>query len=265
MAFPVMGQSVPVMATAGLTIDPHVKLLDDRVVRRAKARGLDGLVYAPHFTRLSTIRARARRYTGDDFLVIPGREVFTGRWRNRKHVLGIGLSDPIPDFISLEGAMAAFRRQEAAVLVPHPAFMTVSLDAGDLDRYRETIHSIETYNPKVLPPHTRRARALRDRYGLPEFASSYAHIHGTVGEVWTRFPDIEPTEAAVIDAILEGAPRETGRLDGVAHRTRCLAEFAHLFVENTWQKLDRVVLSGTEPTHPDHPAYDGRFDGVASY
>lgn len=265
MAFPSMDQSSPVMAAAGLTIDPHVKILDDRVVRRAKARGLDGLIYAPHFTRLPAIRERARRYTDEDLLVVPGREVFTGGWWNRKHVLGIGLGEPIPDFISLEGAMAAFRRQGAAVLVPHPDFMTVSLDVEDIDRYADEIHAIETYNPKTLGPHTRRARALQDRFDLPAFASSYAHLPGTVGEVWTRFPDVEPSETAIVDAFLDGAPRETGHLEGLAHRTRCLGEFAHLFVENTWQKFDRVVLSGTEPTHPEHPAYGGEFDAVASY
>jgi predicted metal-dependent phosphoesterase TrpH len=44
-----------------LRIDPHVKVLDDRVVRRAKARGIDAVVYAPHFTRLPEIRDRAAR------------------------------------------------------------------------------------------------------------------------------------------------------------------------------------------------------------
>lgn len=253
------------MGTAGLTVDLHVKLLDERVVRRAKARGLDALVYAPHFTRLPTIRERAARFSDDELLVLPGREVFTGDWRNRKHVLGIGLAEPIPDFISLEGTMAALREQCAAVLVPHPDFMTVSLNEADLARYADDVHAIETYNPKHLPRHNRRARQLRDRFDRPPFASSYAHLHGSVGEVWTRFPDLERSEAAIVEAVREGRPRETGRRRGVAHRTRCLGEFAHLVVENSWQKFDRVVLSGTEPTHPRHPAYEGRFDAVASY
>jgi len=38
-----------------------------------------------------------------------------------------------------------------------------------------------------------------------------------------------------------------------------------LFYENAWRKTDRVLLSGTEPTHPRHIAYDGRFDDVAVY
>jgi hypothetical protein len=52
---------------------------------------------------------------------------------------------------------------------------------------------------------------------------------------------------------------------GIGHRLRGAAEFAHLGYENSWEKLDRLFLSGTEPTHPRNIAYDGRFDGVAVY
>ncbi|MFW6320736.1 MAG: PHP domain-containing protein, partial [Halohasta sp.] len=55
----------------------HTKILTDAVVDRAKRRGLDVLVYAPHFTRLPEIRRRAARYSDDDLLVVPAREIFT--------------------------------------------------------------------------------------------------------------------------------------------------------------------------------------------
>jgi hypothetical protein len=65
-----------------------VKLLDERVVERAREAGLDVLVYAPHFTRLADVRERAKRFSTDEVTVVPGREVFTGsdrptarRWR----------------------------------------------------------------------------------------------------------------------------------------------------------------------------------------
>ena len=92
-------------------VDPHVKVLDADVAARAKARGIDVLVYAPHFTRLPTIRERAEAFTDDDLLVVPAREVFTGPWQERRHVLALGLDDPVPDFITLDGAFAAFDAQ----------------------------------------------------------------------------------------------------------------------------------------------------------
>jgi predicted metal-dependent phosphoesterase TrpH len=246
-------------------VDFHVKVLDETVAQRAKDRGLDALVYAPHFTRLPDIRARAERFSDDELLVVPAREVFTGDWRNRKHVLAVGLDEPVPDFISLEGAMAEFERQGAAVLAPHPEFATVSLEAHDLRAHGNQIDAIEVYNPKHWAHHNERARELAREFDIPVFGSSYAHLPKTVGEVWTAFDESFDTEAELVEALKSGVDRRVYHRDGFGHRARCLAEFGHLFYENTWEKVDRLFLSGTEPTHPDHIAYDGQFDGVSVY
>lgn len=246
-------------------VDTHVKLLDERVVERATARGLDVLVYAPHFERLPAIRERAARFSSDDLLVVPAREVFTGSWRHRKHVLALGLDEPVPDFITLDAAMAEFARQDAAVLVPHPEFATVSLDEADLRRFRDRIHAVETYNPKHRPRHNHRAREIAETLDLPPFTSSYAHRRPTVGEAWTTFERPIHSEADLVTALRSGAPRRVERRDGLRHRLRCRIEFAHLAWENTWPKAKRVLRSGIEPTHPHHPAYDGRFDDAAVY
>jgi predicted metal-dependent phosphoesterase TrpH len=249
----------------GTLVDPHVKVLNERVVDRAKARGLDVLVYAPHFTRLPDIRARAARFSDDDLLVVPAREVFTGTWRNRQHVLGVGLSEPVPDFISLPGALAAFERQDAAVLVPHPEFLNVSLDRAAITRHADAIHAVETHNFKTLPRGNRRARELVQETGLPAFGSSYAHLAGSVGEVWTAFEREIGSESDLVAALRTGAPRRVLRRDTLNHTLQGIAEFAHLGYENSWGKIDRLFLSGTEPTHPGHVAYEGRFDDVREY
>ncbi len=249
----------------GTLVDPHVKVLNERVVDRAKARGLDALVYAPHFTRLPDIRARAARFSDDDLLVVPAREVFTGTWRNRQHVLGVGLSEPVPDFISLPGALAAFERQDAAVLVPHPEFLNVSLDRAAITRHADAIHAVETHNFKTLPRGNRRARELVQETGLPGFGSSYAHLAGSVGEVWTAFEREIDSESDLVAALRTGAPRRVLRRDTLGHTLQGIAEFTHLGYENSWGKIDRLFLSGTEPTHPSHVAYEGRFDDVREY
>jgi len=193
----------------------HVKVLDERVVRRAKARGLDALVYAPHFTPLPEIERRAAFYTDSDLLIVPGREVFTGDWRDRKHLLAVGLSRPVPDFVTLEGALLEFRDQNAATLVPHPEFLTVSLDAADVERYCSLIDGVEIYNPKLWPHHGTRAATIAERASLPAFASSYAHLRSTVGEAWTAFDpaDVEPDAEALAtrgSSARSMAPRSPG-------------------------------------------------------
>lgn len=250
---------------AAFRVDLHVKILDESVVRRAKARGLDALVYAPHFTHLSTIRERAARFSDDDLLVVPGRECFTGGWRDRQHVLAVDPDEPVPDFLTLEATMAELADQDAAVLVPHPEFLTVSMDRESVEAYRDVVDAVEVYNPKHLPRHNRRASQLRRAVGLPGFASSYAHLHPTVGEVWVEFEEAMSTPGGVADALRSGAAMRLRRRSGPGHALRCRAEFAHLGWENTWTKFERVVLGGQEPTHPHHPAYGGRFDDCSVY
>jgi len=257
--------SVGVSESAGTRVDMHVKVLDERVATRAKARGIDVLVYAPHFVRLPDVRETAARFSDDDLLVVPAREVFTGPFRDRRHVLAVGLSDPVPDFVTLEGAMAEFERQDAAVLAPHPTFATVSLGLEEVLDYRDVVDAVETYNAKTFGRHDRRARTLARRTGLPGFGSSYAHLRPTVGEAWTVFETAIDSEGDLVDALQSATPRRVVRRAGVGHRVRGLAEFAHLGYENSWEKIDRVFLSGDEPTHPDNVAYGGRFDDVKVY
>ncbi len=246
-------------------VDPHVKILDEQVVERAKSRGLDVLVYAPHFTRLPAARRRAERLSDEDLLVVPAREIFTGTWRDRKHVLALGLDEPVPDFITLAGAMAELDRQDAVVLVPHPEFATVSFAEADIEEYDSQIDAVEIYNPKHLPGHNRDAVRIAESGGFEVFGSSYAHLRPTIGEVWTTFErDIE-SEADLLEAFRNGESRTVRRRDDQLHDIRCLREFAHLGWENTWKKFERTLLSGMEPTHPRHIAYGDRFDDVAVY
>lgn len=240
-------------------VDPHVKVLDEAIAERAKARGLDAIVYAPHFTRLPEIRARAELFTDEELTVIPGREVFTGTWRNRRHVLALDLDAPVPDFISLDAAFREFDRQDAVVLVPHPDYLTVSLDRAAIEQYRSAIHGLETYNPKQLSRHNRLARDLAELTGLPAFGSSYAHLPGTVGEVWTAYEEVNADRPALIEAFRAGTPRAVEHRTGTIHQLRRAAEIGHLFYENSIAKFDRVVLSGREPTHPNQDEYGDRF------
>jgi predicted metal-dependent phosphoesterase TrpH len=243
----------------------HAKIIDEAVVRRAKARGLDALVYAPHFTRWPEIVDRAERFSDDELLVVPGRELFTGDWRTRRHVLALGLEEPIPDFLTLEGSMAELADQDAVVLAPHPGFLTVSLGREEIRRYREQFDAVEVYNPKHLPWDNSRARRIAADTGLPAFTSSYAHLPGTVGECWTAFDrEIDGAEG-LARALREGWSRRIEHREGAGHLLRRVGEFAHLGWENSWKKFDRMYLSGTEPTHPGHVAYRGRFDDVRVY
>ncbi|MFW6320418.1 MAG: PHP-associated domain-containing protein, partial [Halohasta sp.] len=205
------------------------------------------------------------RYSDDDLLVVPAREIFTGDWNNRRHLLAVGLSEPVADFITFEAAMAECDRQDAAVAVPHPAFLNVSLTWPEIRAHAARIDAIETYSAKLLPYQNRRGQRIAAELDLPTFGSSYAHLPSTIGEAWTLFETELDDEAALVEALQTAAPRRVQHRAGVGHRLRGAAEFAHLAYENTWEKVDRLLLSGDEPTHPRNLVYEGRFDDVSVY
>lgn len=246
-------------------VDLHVKVLSDRVVARAKRLGLDALVYAPHFTPLPEIEALAASYSDDELTVVPAREIFTGTWRNRKHVLALGLDDPVPDFITLEGAMEELARQDAVVLAPHPTFATVSLGPRELRRYRDLVDAAEVFNPKHLPAHNRRARTLAAELELPTFTSSYAHLTRSIGLAHTVFDGAIDSGDALLAALEAGETRRIERPVGTRRVIGTAGELLHLGWENTGKKAIRLFGSGIEPTHPDAPLYANRFDSVRAY
>lgn len=250
---------------APVRVDPHVKVLDDRVVARAKARNLDVLVYAPHFTPLPVIRERAAQFSDEELQVYPARELFTGDWRHRRHLLALGLSEPVPDFLGLETTIAELRRQDARILVPHPTFATISLSPAEVRSYRDAIDAIEVYNPKHWPHHNRRARRLASTVELPTFASSYAHLRRSVGTTWTSIDAEIRSASGLADAIATpSVERWVGQRPGWGHGLDRVLEFAHLGWENSWPKVERTLLSGPEATHPTQPLYADRFPDPAA-
>ncbi|WP_173362462.1 PHP domain-containing protein [Haloquadratum walsbyi] len=251
--------------TASTRVDLHVKVLSDEVVACAKAREIDVIVYAPHFTRFDNIRSRAAQFSDDDLLVIPAREIFTGSWQTRRHILAIGLNEPIPDFISLTGALDALDRQGAATLIPHPEFMNVSFSESDIQANADAVDAIEVYNFKSPGWANTRSISLITKTNHQPFGSSYAHLPGSVGRVWTTFDCAIDSEADLVEALKSGVSRRVYHERGLRYTAHELAEFVHLVYENSWKKLDRLFLSGMEPTHPQHIAYDGKYDDVAEY
>lgn len=253
------------MPTRSVTrVDPHVKILDEVVVQRAKEAEVDVLVYAPHFTHLATTRERATRYSDDELLVVPARECFTGRWSNRRHVLAVDPDDPIPDFMTFEATMDELASQDAAVLAPHPGFLSMSLAMEDILAYSQVIDAVEVYCSKNWSFHTRRMESIADQTGLPRYASSYAHLYSTVGDVWVEYETAIETAADLREA-LGTQPTTVHREQSLGHALTSKLEFFDLVRENTIEKFDRVVVEDIEATNPYNPSYDSRFADLSAY
>mgnify|MGYP007020461713 CR=1 FL=1 len=97
------------------------------------------------------------------------------------------------------------------------------------------------------------------------FASSLPVVLGTWCGVWTRSNHRIGSTADLVEPLTTGADRQVIHRNGFGHRGRRLLEYGHLGYENSWKKIDRLLLSGDEPTHPRNLLYEGRFDDVRVY
>lgn len=246
---------------AGCRIDPHVKVLDDRVKASAIANGVDAIVYAPHYTPWPSIVEQARRYSDEELLVVPAREVFTGGMTDRRHVLALDLEYPVPDFLDLETTMDILAKQDACVIAPHPGYLSMSLSLSDLLRYQAQFHAVEVYNPKFLPWHEARASRIAERIGAPKLASSYAHLRRSVGSVSIEVGSSLECPADVIAAIRTGDITAINISTAPRRWQVSLGELMHLGWENTIQRLARALRADLPPTHPSSPLYDQYYEG----
>lgn len=247
-------------------VDPHIKILSEDVVDRAKDNDIDVLVYAPHFKDLNTIRRECKKFSCDDITIIPGRELFTGHWSNRNHILAIGLSTPIPDFIPLKDAILEIKKQDAALLIPHPEFLTVGLSEENISFYQEHIDCIEVYNPKYWTKHSNISEKISTRKNIKPFCSSYAHIKYTIGESHMKYTSNIHTESDLVEALKNDHDYSLYKKNDMRHKFISKTEFFHnLLYEDTWEKFQRVCLSGIEKTHPKQGYYDSRFNDLCIY
>ena len=109
-----MSLPTPTLDTARLRLRPFDKADADHLFALHSSARVLRYWDAPDWSE----RERAERFSDDDLLVVPARELFTGSWRNRKHVLALDLEAPVPDFLTFEGTIAELERQDAVVLAP---------------------------------------------------------------------------------------------------------------------------------------------------
>ncbi len=166
------------------------------IISLGKAAGLSGAAVCDH-------DACAPLPDGGDFLLIPGTEVST----DRGHLLGLFVTEPVPGG-DLARAVSAIRAQGGIAVLAHPFERTD--DASRFDGAARLVDGIEVMNSRAERKNPRAnamAAALAERFSLPVFAGSDAHVPQEVGNAYVTLDVPELTPDAVREALLT-APRE---------------------------------------------------------
>lgn len=184
--------------TLPLSIDSGLR--PDRLIDRARERGLDGLCLTEH-DRLWPVDDVARLRDRTGFLILAGCEVTT----QIGHVLAIGLREVLPTFHRLETLRAAADRDGAILIAAHPLRDGQRI-AGHPDLL-PLFEAIEALNGTESAGHNRLAARLAADLDRPAVGGSDAHSDHEVGIGATETLDLITSEADLIAAIRAGRVR----------------------------------------------------------
>jgi predicted metal-dependent phosphoesterase TrpH len=197
-----------------LRIDPHVHSEDsydadepvERLLDRAAASGLDGIVVTDHDAIRESCRAAA--LAADYGLVgVPGVEVSTADG----HLLAIGVDRRPSRDEPLSETVDRVHDLGGAAIVPHPFQRARHGARGDVV-VGAGPDALEVYNAHTLTGlRNTQTGAFARAHGLPGVGGSDAHSASLVGRAYTELRVREPTVQGVVDAIRAGRTRADGR------------------------------------------------------
>lgn len=200
------------LAAAPLRIDLHVhtrwspdaRMTPADVVERAAELGLDRVAVTDH----GEIDGARRALALDSRRVIVGEEI---RCRGRTELIGLFLTERIPDGLPVEETAERIRDQGGIVYAPHPwAYLVAPARRARLAVGAADV--VEVFNSRAfLEMWNRKAASTARSRGLAGAASSDAHFVHELGRAWTEVPEFEGP-GGLLEALRRGRPvaRATG-------------------------------------------------------
>jgi predicted metal-dependent phosphoesterase TrpH len=197
-----------------LRIDLHVHTEDsydadepvERMLERAAAVGLDGVVVTDHDAVRESRRAAA--VAPDYGLVgVPGVEVSTADG----HLLALGVDECPARDETLVATVDRVHRLGGVAVVPHP--FQRSRHGARRDAIVEADpDAVEVYNAHTLTGlRNRQTEVFAREHGFPGVGASDAHSAALVGRAYTELRVDEPTPEGVLNAVRDGRTRVVGR------------------------------------------------------
>ena len=173
------------------------------VLEAARKKKLDGVAITDQDTMTGVEKAHDRAH---GLLLIPGIEVGTVEG----HILLLGLKKPPVKGLSAVEVAQHARKEGGVVIIAHPNIPFRTFNEEVIRRIHPD--AIETYNAKT--PFSkwmiRRNVILAERLGLPQTGGSDAHMHQTVGDMYTIVRVASRRVEDVLEAIRRGHVKPAG-------------------------------------------------------
>ncbi len=157
----------------------------EEIVKRAKAKGLDGVAITDHGTARGALKAR--KLSSEDFVVIAGAEIRT----DRGEVLGYFLQEEIKSREFFE-VVDEIRAQGGFVAVPHPFDIFRIYRLRGLEELHTYVDAVEVFNSRcAMQGANRKALHFALEHGLKFTAGSDAHTYAEIGSAGVVVESVE--------------------------------------------------------------------------
>ena len=157
----------------------------EEIVKRAKAKGLDGVAITDHGTALGGLKAK--KLADEDFVVIAGAEIRT----DRGEVLGYFLQEEIKSREFFE-VVDEIHAQGGFVAVPHPFDPFRIYRLRGIEELYSYVDAIEVFNSRcAMQGANRKALRFALEHGLKLTAGSDAHTYAEIGSAGVVVESVE--------------------------------------------------------------------------
>ena len=214
---------------------PDARTTPAQLIERAAEEGIDRIAVTDHGEIEGALRAQAL----DPERIIVGEEI---RCRCRTELIGLFLSDRIPDGLPIESVEERIRDQGGLVYAPHPWAYLVCPGR----RARRAVRSadiVEVFNSRAFWGRWNRLAAQSavesDRVAA---ASSDAHFPHEIGRAWTDVPSFHRPEGLLL-ALQSGEPVARMTASPVVHGASV-----------TWRVARRMPLLPESPREDAVPS-----------
>ena len=200
----------------------------EQIIVRCLEVGINCLAIADHGTIAGALRLKEMA----PFTIIVAEEILT----LSGEIMGLFLSEEIPNKLPIEEAIARIKAQDGLVGIPHP-YDTLRLSAFR-DKAFETIvpqvDIVEVFNSRSLSVRdSSKAWRLAHKYGKLASAGSDAHRPSEIGNAYVEMPEFNGK-----DEFLTSLAK--GKIFG--HRSNPLGHFV-----TTWTRLRKHLSQEKSP------------------
>ncbi|MHA1213754.1 MAG: PHP-associated domain-containing protein [Candidatus Hodarchaeales archaeon] len=152
----------------------------EQILKICRKKGIDGIILCDHDTTKGVKAFKKILSSQDDFILIPGIEIFT----NKGEILAAWIEEK-PSTVIFPDVVDEIRGQGGFIILPHPYDKIRKKAFTPDDSVVPYLDAIEVFNSRCLMPRgNKKALKFAEKHSLIQTAGSDSHFSVEIGNAW---------------------------------------------------------------------------------